>query len=144
MSKVQGKLITLEISTDAGVTWKKLICEISSGSDMTRETNKSPLTKCDTATAAQEITPLGYTHAYPLEALLDDSPTTSQVTYTDLLTLFINATKFKVRRQYDNIGSEFYVSADAYLTRLSETSPVDGFIGFSGEITGSGALDITP
>lgn len=143
MAKIPGKDVVLEISTDTGTTWKKLICEITNTGNKTRETQVAPLTKCDTAASAQEITPLGYTWTYDFEALVDTAPTSTQVTYSDLLTLFINASSFMVRRQYDATGSEFYEAGTAYVTSLSSASPVDGFVNFTGTLNGSGALDIT-
>lgn len=142
MAKIKGKLVVLEISTDNGVTWKSTICETSSGANFTRESTTSPLTKCDTATAAQEITTLGYSARFPFDALVDDAPLSTQMTYGDYLTIFVNGTMVKVRRQYDNTGSDFYVTADAYLLTLSEASTADGFVSFSGEWASSGALDI--
>jgi hypothetical protein len=143
MAKIAGKDVTTEISTDDGTTWTPLICEISSGDSMTRNTTTAPLTKCDVAANPRELTLLDYEVTYNFDALVDDAPATGQVTYGDMLTLFINGTKFKVRRQADGTGSDFYKVADAYLTSLSETSPVEGFVGFSGEIKASGVLDIT-
>lgn len=143
MAKIKGQLVKTEISSDGGTTWKELICEQSSGAEMTRETQTAPFTKCDTATAAQEITPLGYNWNFPFEALVDDAAAATQMTYPDLLTLFVNGTSVTVRRQYDNTGSIFYVSGTAYLTRLSESSPADGFVSCTGTFSGSGALDIT-
>jgi predicted secreted protein len=143
MAKIAGKDVVTEISTDAGVTWKKFICEITNTVNKTRETTTSPLTKCDTASAAQEITLLGYSWTTDFEALVDTAPTTSQVTYQDINTLFVNGTSFQWRRQYDNTGSEFFESGSAYVTSLSSPAPVDGFVGFSGTLTGTGALDIT-
>jgi hypothetical protein len=143
MAKIAGKLVKTEISTDAGTTWKELICETSSGSDMTRETTTAPLTKCDDETAAQEITPLGYSWRFPFEALTDTAPLSTQLTYPDMLTLFVNGTSVLLRRQYDTSASEFYISGTAYLTTLSEAAPADGFHSFTGEFAGSGALGIT-
>lgn len=143
MAKIKGKLVVLEVSTDAGVTWKQTICEISSGVNFTRETASATLTKCDDETASPDLVPLGQSSRYPFDALVDDAPSVSQLTYGDYLTLFANATKVKLRRQYDGTGSDFYVSTDAYLLSLSEASPADGFVGFSGEWASSGNLDIT-
>lgn len=143
MAKIRAKLVVLEISTDSGTTWKSLICEITSGSNKTRETTTSPLTKCDDEAAAQELTTLGYSVRYPFEALIDDAPTSAQLTYGDLNTIFVNGTLVKVRRQHDNTGSDFYETADAYLLSLSETAPADGFVGFSGEFAATGPIDIT-
>jgi hypothetical protein len=143
MAKIPGKLVKLEISTDTGTTWKELICEISNTANFTRNTTVSPLTKCDVASAAQEVTLLGYEWGFDFEALTDTAPTGTQLTYADLKTLAINATSFLVRRQYDATGSEFYESGTGYITSLSSPATVDGFHSFSGTITGSGAQDIT-
>jgi hypothetical protein len=144
MAKIKGKLVVLEISTDTGTTWKKTVCEISSGANFTRETTTAPIDKCTDETAPQQITLLGYGARFPFEAYVSDSPAVGELTYGDYLTLFTNGTKVKVRRQYDNTGSDFYVTADAYLLTLGETSPADGFVTFSGEWAASGALDIAP
>lgn len=143
MAKVKGKLVVLEVSTDTGTTWKKTVCEISSGANFTRETTTAPLDKCTDETAPQEITLLGYGARFPFEAYITDSPAVSEVTYSDYLTLFTNGTKVKLRRQYDATGSDFFVTVDAYLLSLTETSPADGFVTFGGEWAASGALDIT-
>jgi hypothetical protein len=141
MAKISGAAIKTEISTDTGTTWKELICETTSGSDMTRETQTAPFTKCNTATAAQEITPLGYSWSFTFDALTDTVPSSTQVTYTDMQTLFVNGTSFLVRRVFTG---EVYMSGSAYVTSLSEVAPADGFHSFSGTISGSGAIDITP
>ena len=80
MAKIPGKDIVLQISTDDGTTWKDLICEISNTANYNRVTTTSPLTKCDVASAAQELTLLGYTWGFDFEALTDTAPSVSQVT----------------------------------------------------------------
>lgn len=143
MAKIRGQLVLLQISTDDGTTWDDLICAISNDVNMTRETTTSPFTKCDSQTAAQELTPLGYSWEMPFDALVDTAPTSSQVTYADMLTLFVNGTTVLVRQQYDGSGTEFFTSGSAILTSLSSARPADGFVGFSGTFSGTGALDIT-
>lgn len=140
MAKIAGKDIVLQISTDDGTTWKDLICEISNTGNFNRDTTTSPLTKCDTASAAQELTLLGYTWGFDFEALTDTAPSGTQVTYADLLTLFVNGTDFLVKRA---VTGEFYESGTVYLTSLSSPATVDGFHSFSGTMSGSGAIDIT-
>lgn len=144
MAKIRGQLVLLQISTDTGTTWKDLICAISNDMNMTRETQTSPFTKCDVVTAAQEITPLGYTWEMPFDALVDDAPTITQLTYADMLTLFVNGTTVMVRQQYNGTGSEFYTVGNAILTSLTSARPADGFVEFAGTFSGSGAIDITP
>lgn len=144
MAKIQGKLVNTEISLDNGSTWKTLICETSSGADFTRETTTAPVTKCDNETSPTEISLGAYSWTFPFDALVDDDPETSQMTYGDMLALLVNGTKVKLRRQYDNTGSSFFVSGDAYLTTLSEQSPAGEFVSFSGEFSGTGGVEITP
>lgn len=143
MAKVRGQLVPLEISTDTGTTWKVLICLLSNDLNMTRETLTAPFTKCDNINAAQEITPTALTWEMPFDALLDDAPLITQLTAGDLLTLVNNGTSVMVRQQYNSSGSEFYTVGSAVITSFSITNPADGFTGFSGTFSGSGALDIT-
>jgi hypothetical protein len=142
MAKIEGKLLATEVSTD-GTTWKTLICETSSGANMERDTQEAPRTKCDAAATGKELTPQGYSWSFDFDAMVDDSPTSSQVTYGDMLGYFLNATKVHVRRQYNSSGSEFYLKGQAYLTSLSESAEVEGFITFTGTFSGTGDLDIT-
>lgn len=144
MAKIAGSGIGLELSTDTGTTWKPFICEITNTANFTRETVTSPLTKCDVASAARSVSALGYSWSFDFEALVDDSPTTAQVTYRDLQTLAVNGTTFLIRRQFDGTGTEFYESGSVIVTSLTSPAPVDGYVGFSGTLTGTGALDITP
>lgn len=144
MALIRGQEVLLQISSDGGTTWKDLICAISNDVNKTRETTTAPFTKCNVSTAAQELTPLGYTWEMPFDALVDDSPTSTQLTYGDLNTIFLNATVVKVRQQYDNTGDEFFDSGSAILTSLSSARPADGFVGFSGTFSGTGAIDVTP
>jgi hypothetical protein len=144
MAKVPGTGLKVEISTDTGTTWKELICELSNTLNFTRNTQTAPFTKCDTATAALEVTPTSSSWTVDFEALLSTSPLTTQVSYSDFLLVATNGTEFLMRTQYDNTGSDVYESGSVYITSFSRTAPADGFVGFSGTMTGSGALDITP
>lgn len=143
MAKIRGQLVPLEISTDAGTTWKVLICLTSNDLNMTRETLTAPFTKCDTATAAQERSAGALTWEIPFDALVDSAPLTAQLTYADALMLMVNGTTVMIRQQYDATGSEWYVTGSAILTSLNQTNPADGFAGFSGTFSGTGPVDIT-
>lgn len=143
MAKIRGQLVLLQVSTDAGTTWKDLICLLSNSVNKTRETTTSPFTKCDVATAAQEITPLGYTWEMPFTALVDTAPSGTQLTYADMNTLFVNGTTVLVRQQYDGTGNEFYEQGSAILTSISSERSAEGFVTYDGTFQGSGPLDIT-
>lgn len=141
MALVRGQDVLLQISSDTGTTWKDIICLTTNTVNRTRETQTAPFTKCNVATAAQEVTPLGYSWEMTFDALVDTSPTASQVTFKDMQLLFDNGTTVMVRQQYDGTGSEFYDVGTAILTSLTSERPADGFVQFAGTFTGSGAID---
>lgn len=142
MARIPGQDVLLQVSTDTGTTWKSIICLTTNSVNKTRETTTAAFTKCDVATAAREITPLGYTWEMTFDAQIDDSPLSTQITYQDLNTLFLNATPVLVRQQFDATGDEFFDLGTAYLTSLTSDRPADNFVTFSGTFSGSGAIDI--
>lgn len=143
MAKLAGTSLKLEISTDAGITWKQLECEISNTLNFTRNSQQAPFTKCDTATAALESTPTSSSWTVDFDALLQTAAASTKVTYGDFIVLATNGTTFLWRTEYDNTGSEVYESGNAFISSFTRTAPADGYVGFSGTMTGSGALDIT-
>jgi hypothetical protein len=144
MSKVRGKLVPLDISTDGGTTWKVLICLLSNDLHVTRAVIEAPPSKCDSDTAATQKAPGVLSWDMPFSALLDDTPLSTQLTASDILTLATNGTIVKARQQYDNTGSELYAVGDVLITDLTITNPAEGYTGFSGTFLGSGPIDITP
>lgn len=141
MAKIQGKDVNVKISTDGGATFKTLICEISNDIALTRNTN-SVSTKCDSGTSSIALG--SYSWEISGEAAVDDSPTGSQATYADLLTLFINGTQFVSQVQDPtSSGGEYFHKGYTYVTSLSLNNQVDGISQFSFTFTGDGALDIS-
>lgn len=141
MAKITGKLLQTEISED-GTTWLSLICESTSGSGLTRDTATAPLTKCDDSENGQEVTLNGYSWKFDFDALTDDNPSGTQATYKEMAEYFLSGTKLYTRRKYDGTTGDFTISGRAYLTELSESAEREGYLTFTGTLTGTGDVTI--
>ena len=141
MAKIQGKDVNVKFSTDGGFSFKTLICEISNDVSLTRNTN-SVSTKCDSGTSSIALG--SYTWEISGEAAVDDSPSGTQGTYADLLTLFVNGTSFVAQVQDPTSSAgEYFHKGNVYCTSLSLTNQVDGISTFSFTLLGDGAVDIS-
>lgn len=141
MAKIQGKDVNVQISTNGGLSFLTLICEITNSISLTRNTN-SVATKCDSGT--NSIALGSYSWEVSGEAAVDDSPTGSQATYADLLTLFVNGTSFVVQiKDTTSSASEYFHKGNAYVTALELTNQVDGVSQFTFTFLGDGAVDIS-
>jgi predicted secreted protein len=137
MAEIQGNDVTVELSSDAGTTWKTLICETRSGIQITRDTT-STATKCNAGTT---VIGLGaYSWSMSFDAVVDTAPSVSQVTYADMLTWITAGTS--ILGKIANTG-EFYHSGSVYVTDLSLDAATGEAVSFSGTLSGTGALDIT-
>ena len=138
MAAIQSNTAPLEISTDNGATWDVLVCLTSVTLDMSREINKTT-TFCGTSVGLSEPSV-----TVSFEAQCESAPTSSQVTYKDMLTLFASGTVVKWRQQDAGAGTNFYHSGDAYVVSLSEAATAGEVVTFSGSLEMTGVLDITP
>jgi predicted secreted protein len=141
MAAIQGNDVNVEISTDNGTTFKTLICETRSGVSIQRETS-STQTKCNAGVAQLGIGALSWSLSF--DAVADTDPSASQVTYADMLTLITAGTKVVGRIQYNTSGTEFYHKGDVYVTDLTLDAATGETVQFSGTLSGTGALDVTP
>ena len=137
MAEMQGKDVKVEISTDLVTpVWKTLICEVSNGVRLSRETT-STQTKCDNGTAKIGLGALSW--SFEFEAVADTIPTASQVTYADFLGYIVNGTKVLGRVLYTG---EFHHQGQVYVTDLSLDSADGDVVRFSGTLSGTGAIAI--
>lgn len=122
-----GKVASMAISTDSGVTWKTIVCSVG---DIvvrgTQTTGAETATRCGThkapGTSGWEISGAGAANSTIIS---------TEVSINELATLFQNNTSFQVRVQNEDDPTDYYRQGDAYLSAYEETSAIDGFTGFT-------------
>ena len=102
MAKIEGKLIDLFISTDAGVTFKRVICSTDLKIGASKDVN-TVSTKCGTKKSYGSPS---YTITGSLQ--LDDAPLTSQVSGDGLQTIFDNETPIAVKAAHISDATVYY------------------------------------
>jgi hypothetical protein len=138
MASIQSNLAPLEISTDAGVTWDVLVCLTAVTLDMSRDVNRTS-TFCGTTVGLSE--PAVQVN---FEAQCETAPVGNQVTYEDMLALFVAGTEFQWRQQDNGTGANFYHKGTGYCVNLSEAATAGEVVNFTGTIEMTGVLDIAP
>lgn len=136
MAAIQGKDVLVNLSTD-GTTYKTLICEVKNSIDLKRQTS-STQTKCNSA-----ITQLGlgaYAFNVSFDAVCDDAPGSTQVTYNDLLGWLTAGTLLYVK--VDDTGTVFKHISQGYITDVKLDNQVGEVVKFSGTFSGTGPLTI--
>lgn len=133
----------IELSFDAGITWKELVCMSNYTLPTTLSTTVTE-TFCgpQTGVGSQTFNPTGTAMCQNYGLL-----TNTQVTYGELLALQTARTQFLYRAQAPGTGStgrDYYQSGSVYCTSLTLTAQVGSVLNFSFTLSGSGALDITP
>lgn len=123
-----GKVAAMWISTDAGTTWKQIVC--STGDIVvrgTQTTGAETATRCGThkapGTSGWEMSGAGAGNS--------SISAGTEVSINELATLFQNNTSFKVRVRNETDPTDYYRSGDAYFSAYEETSAIDGFTGFT-------------
>lgn len=142
MANVQGKDDVLFLSSDAGVTWKTLVCETSHTFNFTRNSSTTA-TKCDSGTSARSLG--AYEWSFQSSVVVKTDPGASEVSYEDLLGWSVAGTGILIRNANPSpAGTNYYHSGTVYITDLSKSSEVDGLVSADVTFSGDGALDITP
>lgn len=137
---LNGNDIPLKISTDAGTTYKSVVCATTSGIEITRDIVQKP-TKCG------DLTTVGNAKwSANVEGVVNTTPTAlTEVSYEDLLGIIVNntATLIKVESPVA-AGTDFYIQGTVIMTGLNLSMPSGDFVEFTCTLTGSGVIDITP
>jgi hypothetical protein len=144
MAELLGTLVPLEVDfTGVGSTYRTLVClqnfdlEVSSNID-TQETD-----------CGQINTPGIPGSTVNFTAVCEVTPGGSQATYKDCLAAQVANTKVKVRVQNPtvqgaSIGTAFFVNYDAYFNNVTLQKQTGAVITFTGTITSTGPIDVTP
>jgi hypothetical protein len=140
MAQINGKDVSVQLSSDSGTTWKTLICEIDHTFSLTRETS-SVFTKCDSGTATVSLG--AYSWQVTGNAVADTAPGATEVSYEDMLGWAQAGTSLMILMEHDAAGGDFTESGTGYITSLERTAGTVDPIQFSFTFSGTGALDIT-
>jgi hypothetical protein len=139
MSKINGLDVVLKVSTD-GVTYKSFICEISSGLDLSRNSNQVE-TKCDNGVAYTTLGAL--TGTIPFSGVLETTVSATQVSANEMLGFFNSKTYIYWKIENPSGGALMYRSGNGYITSYSESYNVGELVQCEGEISIDGAIDLT-
>lgn len=143
MGQILGSLQNVEIDVAGGSSYKNLVCLRTSSvnttvDSTTEQTNCGPLTSVADATMGVDF-----------DAICEVSPSGSQISYEDLLAAMVGKTQISVRVQNpvvsgSSVGAAYYHQFLGYVTSLTLNQSTTEFINFSGSVTSTGTLDITP
>lgn len=145
MGQIQGSVQNIEIDFAPTSSYKTLVCLRTSSVNTTITVNEDE-TNCGKLTSVGEP---GFSFSF--DAVCETAPGATQATYKDCLSAVVNKTKVLVRFQNPtvtgaSIGTVYYHQCEAYITDLTLNQDAAGgaYINFSGTITSTGTLDITP
>lgn len=143
MGQILGSLQNVEIDVAGGSSFKNLVCLRTSSvnttvDSTTEQTNCGPLTSVADATMGVDF-----------DAVCEVSPSVSQISYEDLLAAMVNKTLVNVRVQNpvvsgSSVGAAYYHQFLGYVTSLTLNQSTTEFINFSGTVTSTGIVDVTP
>lgn len=137
---LQSNLVPLKISSDGGTTYKSIVCKKSWTFNHSTSTTKEE-TDCGVllGIGANEW-------GFDIEGVVNTTPTGgSEVSAEDLMSLASAQTALKVKLDYPaSAGTDLYAVGDCYLTSFKITNSVGSLMTFSGTLSGTGTLDITP
>jgi hypothetical protein len=141
--QILGSLQNVEIDVAGGSSYKNLVCLRTSSvnttvDSTTEQTNCGPMTSVADATMTVDF-----------DAVCEVAPTISQVSYEDLLAAMVNKTLVGVRIQNpvvsgSSAGATYYHQFLGYITSLTLNQSTTEFINFSGTVTSTGIVDVTP
>ena len=143
MGQILGSLQNVEIDVAGGSSYKNLVCLRTSSvnttvDSTTEQTNCGPLTSVADATMGVDF-----------DAVCEVSPSVSQISYEDLLAAMVAKTAVAVRVQNpvvsgSSVGAAYYHQFLGYVTSLTLNQSTTEFINFSGTVTSTGIVDVTP
>jgi len=141
--QILGSLQNVEIDVTGGSTYKNLVCLRTSSvnttvDSTTEQTNCGPMTSVADATMSIDF-----------DAVCEVAPTITQVSYEDLLAAMVGKTLISVRVQNpvvsgSSAGATYYHQFLGFITSLTLNQSTTEFINFSGTVTSTGTVDVTP
>jgi hypothetical protein len=143
MPQILGSLQNIEIDVAGGSSYKNLVCLRTSSVNTTVDSTTEQ-TNCGALTSVAEPT-----MSVDFDAICEVSPTIAQISYEDVLSAMVNKTLVSVRVQNpvvsgSSAGATYYHQFLGYITSLTLNQSTTEFINFSGTVTSTGTLDVTP
>jgi hypothetical protein len=140
VTTVLGQNVPLTISTDSGSTYRTVVCNKAWG--FTGDTSiTEDESDCGPHTAVGQAK-----WSFSVEGLYNTTPTSTEISGEELLSLWANKTSFLIKCQYPTSGTpggDMYIQGSVYLTNYQINKTTNGFISFSGTLTGDGSVDVT-
>lgn len=140
MATINANSFLVEIAVSPFSSFKKLVCEESSGLSLdTSQTNRT--TKCgDFSTGSSQTASVDYS------GVVKTDPAVDEVSYETLMDYWKNQTALRLRRTNPSDGSNLYQVMDGYISSLKDDSKAGDLVGFSLTFTVSdtSTLDFTP
>lgn len=140
VTTLQGSSVPFTISTDAGTTYRTLVCNKAWG--FTGDTTVNE----DESDCGRHVG-LGTTKAsFSIEGLYNTTPASGEISGEELLGLWANKTSFLIKAQYPTSGTpgtDLYLQGSAYLTNYQVTKATNSLISFTGTILIDGNVDVT-
>ena len=140
VTTVLGQNVPLTVSTDAGVTYRTVVCNKAWG--FTGDTSiTEDESDCGPHTAVGQAK-----WSFSVEGLLNTTPDSTEISGEELLSLWANKTSFLVKCQYPTSGTpggDMFIQGSVYLTNYQVNKTTNGFISFTGTLTGDGNVDVT-
>ena len=141
--QILGSLQNVEIDVAGGSSYKNLVCLRTSSvnttvDSTTEQTNCGPLTSVADATMSIDF-----------DAVCEVAPTITQISYEDLLAAMVGKTLVSVRVQNpvvsgSSAGATYYHQFLGFITSLTLNQSTTEYINFSGTVTSTGIVDVTP
>jgi len=140
VTTVLGQNVPLTVSTDAGTTYRTVVCNKAWG--FTGDTSiTEDESDCGPHTAVGQAK-----WSFSVEGLLNTTPESTEISGEELLSLWANKTSFLIKCQYPTSGTpggDMYIQGSVYLTNYQVNKTTNGFISFTGTLTGDGNVDVS-
>jgi len=140
MATIQSEAFFVELSADAGSTWKSVVCETDSSASFESTTN-SVLTKCGSfSTAGEQTATVEY------NGVVKSDPGAGELSYEQIHAYWKAGTALVIRRENPAGGANLYQKMDGTITSMSDASAAGELVTFSFTFTCSdtSTIDFTP
>ena len=139
VTTLQSNLVPISLSSDAGVTYKTIVC------------NKGWTFNGSTSTTKEEtdcgvLTGIGANEwSFDIDGVVNTTPGTTEFSAEDLAGFWAGQTALKIKAEYPAVtGTDLYLQGDVYITSFKITKAVGSLLTYTATFTGTGTIDNTP